>query len=97
MNDTPNATNPQTVLNQDSLEQIDAAIMQIEAKIDDAVDKLEVATDMLHSVIEKLIEAETPGFWSEFDDDEAELAGAFDDDAITPEAAYEASFDNPEV
>ena len=48
-------------------------------------------------VIEKLIDAETPGYWSEFTDEEAEMAGAFDEDAISEEAAYNASFDNPDI
>lgn len=55
------------------------------------------AMDQTETVVRKLIDAETPGYWSEFTDEEAELAGAFEDDAITEEAAYEASFDNPEV
>lgn len=89
--------NAENTLNQNDLNKIDAAIEQIEMRVETAINHLETATGMLHSVIDKLIEAETPGFWSEFTDEEAELAGAFDEDAITEDAAYEASFDNPEV
>jgi hypothetical protein len=89
--------NAENTLNQNDLSKIDAAIEQIGMRVETALDRLETATGMLHSVIDKLIEAETPGFWSEFTDEEAELAGAFDEDAVTEDAAYEASFDNPEV
>lgn len=93
---TDNQT-PETKPWETTMDEIDVAITEIENRVDNAVDQLETATSMLHSVIDKLIDAETPGYWSEFTDEEAELAGAFEDDAITEEAAYEASFDNPEV
>ncbi len=34
-------------------------------------------------VLEKMRDAETPGFWAEFAPDEAELAGAFEEDALS--------------
>lgn len=49
------------------------------------------------TVVDKLIDAETPGFWAEFTDEEAMFAGAFDEDAISEDTAYAASFDNPNV
>lgn len=55
------------------------------------------AADQNETIIRKLIDAETPGYWSEFTDEEAEFAGAFDEDAISEEDAYKASFDNPDT
>ena len=48
-------------------------------------------------VIDKLVDAETPGYWAEFTDDEAALAGYFPENALSEEAAYDASFDNPNI
>lgn len=44
-------------------------------------------------VLEKLRDAETPGFWAEFSPDEAELAGAFEEDALSEEDAVETDID----
>lgn len=55
------------------------------------------APDPTETIVRKLIDAETPGYWSEFTDEEAALAGAFDEDAISEEDAYKASFDNPDA
>ena len=46
---------------------------------------------------EKLMDAEIPGFYALFTDEEAALAGAFDDDAIGEEAALVGSYDNPDL
>ncbi len=54
-------------------------------------------TGELIDIARKLADAETPGYWQEFTDDEAELVGAFDEDAISEEEAYRASFDNPDA
>ncbi len=53
--------------------------------------------DQTETIVRKLIDAETPGYWSEFTVEEAALAGAFDEDAISEEDAYKASFDNPDA
>ena len=42
---------------------------------------------------EKLIDAMTPGFQAEFDPDEAELAGAFIEDALSEEDAMASDVD----
>lgn len=55
------------------------------------------ATIQHDAVVDKLIDAETPGYWAEFTGEEAWFAGAFDEDAISEDAAYAASFDNPNV
>ena len=57
----------------------------------------QTADDMLGTVIDKLADAETPGYWAEFTREEAEMAGAFTENALSEEAAYDASFDNPTV
>jgi phage-related tail fiber protein len=49
------------------------------------------------SIIDKLVDAETPGYWAEFTNDEATLAGYFPEEALSEEAAYDASFDNPNI
>lgn len=46
---------------------------------------------------EKLMDAEIPGFFALFTDEEAALAGAFDDDAIGEESALPGSYDNPDL
>jgi hypothetical protein len=43
--------------------------------------------------LEKLRDAETPGFWAEFSPDEAELAGAFEETALTAEDAIATDID----
>lgn len=42
---------------------------------------------------EKLADAQTPGFEVEFDPEEAEMAGAFTEDALSEEDALESSVD----
>lgn len=44
-------------------------------------------------LLQKLEDAETPGFTAEFDPDEAEEAGAFAEEALTEEDAAESSND----
>jgi len=46
---------------------------------------------------EKLMDAEIPGFYALFTDEEAALVGAFDDDAIDEESALIGSYDNPDL
>jgi hypothetical protein len=47
------------------------------------------------TVSEKLSDAETPGFFAEFDPDEAERAGAFNEDALSEADALDAVFELP--
>ena len=50
-----------------------------------------------HQVIaQKLVDAQTPGFQAEFDPDEAELLGAFAEDALNEVEALDSSIDQPE-
>lgn len=51
----------------------------------------------IDTLAEKLADAETPGFWTSFTDDEAGQAGVFHDDALSEETAFAASFDNPDI
>ena len=51
------------------------------------------ADEVMTVVLEKLADAETPGFLAEFDPEEAELAGAFQEDALTEEDAIESAVD----
>ncbi len=44
-------------------------------------------------VIEKFDDAQTPGASVEFDPEEAELAGAFEEDSISEQEAIESSID----
>jgi hypothetical protein len=46
-------------------------------------------------VSEKLSDAQTPGFVAEFDPDEAERAGAFNEDALSEADAIDAMFELP--
>lgn len=46
---------------------------------------------------EKLADAEIPSFYAMFSPEEAEAIGVFDEDALSDEAAYLASFDNPDL
>jgi hypothetical protein len=46
-------------------------------------------------VSEKLSDAQTPGFFAEFDPDEAEHAGAFSEDALSEADALDAAFELP--
>ncbi|MCW5608875.1 MAG: hypothetical protein KIT26_12625 [Nitrosomonas sp.] len=45
---------------------------------------------------QKLFDAQTPGFQAEFDPDEAELLGAFKEDALSEVEALDSSIDQPE-
>jgi hypothetical protein len=51
------------------------------------------ADELMAVVLEKLADAETPGFLAEFDPEEAELAGAFREDALSEEDAIESAVD----
>lgn len=44
----------------------------------------------------KLFDAQTPGFQAEFDPDEAELLGAFREDALSETDALDSSVDQPD-
>jgi hypothetical protein len=48
-------------------------------------------------VKEKLTDIQTPGFMAEFDPDEADEAGAFEEDALSVEDAKESTVDLGEV
>jgi hypothetical protein len=54
------------------------------------------AIDM-QSLEERLRDADIPGGYATFTDEEAALLGAFDEDAISEEDAFAASFHNPEI
>ena len=47
-------------------------------------------------IAQKLVDAQTPGFQVEFDPDEAELLGAFNEDALSEVEALDSSIDQPE-
>ena len=50
--------------------------------------------DVIQAAIkEKLLDAMTPGFQAEFDPEEAELAGAFTEDALSEEEALASDVD----
>ena len=55
------------------------------------------STVQMDIINEKLMDAETPGFYALFTDEEAAIAGAFDDDAISDETALVGSYDNPDL
>lgn len=46
---------------------------------------------------EKLLDAEVPGFYAMFEPEEADYIGAFDEDALSEDDAFLASFDNPNL
>ncbi len=46
---------------------------------------------------QQLLDAETPGHYGAFTDEEAAALGAFDEDAISEAGALAASFHNPEI
>jgi hypothetical protein len=53
--------------------------------------------EMRHQVIAlKLFDAQTLGFQAEFDPDEAELLGAFTEEALSETDALDSSIDQPE-
>lgn len=45
---------------------------------------------------QKLVDAQIPGFHAEFDPDEAELLGAFKEDALNEAEALDSSIDQPD-
>ena len=47
-------------------------------------------------IAQKLVDAQTPGFQAEFDPEEAELLGAFTEDALNETDALDSSIDQPE-
>ncbi len=47
-------------------------------------------------ITQKLVDAQTPGFQAEFDPDEAELLGAFKEDALSEVEALDSSIDQPD-
>ena len=47
-------------------------------------------------ITQKLVDAQTPGFQAEFDPDEAELLGAFKEDALSELEALDSSIDHPD-
>lgn len=51
----------------------------------------------IDTIGEKLLDAETPGFFALFTDEEAAIAGAFEEDAISEDAALLGSYDNPDL
>ncbi|MDD4616391.1 MAG: conjugal transfer protein TraD [Alphaproteobacteria bacterium] len=54
-------------------------------------------TEDVDLIKEKLRDTQTPGFMAEFDPDEAEEAGAFEEDALSVEDAKESTVDLGEV
>lgn len=55
------------------------------------------STAQMDIINEKLLDAEIPGFYALFTDEEAAIVGAFDDDAISEETALNGSYDNPDL
>jgi len=55
------------------------------------------STTQMDIINEKLMDAEIPGFYALFTDEEAALAGVFNDDAISEETALVGSYDNPDL
>lgn len=53
----------------------------------------DVKKDAAEALLEKLADANTPGYQVEFDPEEAERAGAFVEDALSEEDAMESSDD----
>jgi hypothetical protein len=53
------------------------------------------AIDM-NSLMERLVDADIPGYYATFTDEEAALLGTFDEDAISGESALAGSFHNPD-
>jgi hypothetical protein len=54
---------------------------------------VDAATVTREVALEKLRDAETPGFWADFSPDEAELAGAFEEATLTAEDAVATDID----
>ncbi len=51
----------------------------------------------IDTIGEKMLDAETPGFYALFTDEEAAAAGAFEETAFDEDVAFAASFDNPDL
>ena len=70
------------------------------AAISDIADTAETSLndrEVQRQVIEqKMADAQTPGFQAEFDPDEAELLGAFKEDALSELEALDSSIDHPD-
>ena len=61
------------------------------------LDDREIKRPVKHPVIaQKLVDAQTPGFQAEFDPDEAEMLGAFKEDALSESEALDSSIDQPD-
>ena len=58
------------------------------------IDQGEIAASVLK---EKLLDAQTPGFEVEFDPDEAEQAGAFQEDALSEADALDSTIDLTDI
>ncbi len=56
--------------------------------------KIEIDVQFLE---QQLLDADIPGHYSAFTDEEAAFLGAFEEDAISEEDAFAASFHNPEI
>lgn len=52
-----------------------------------------IRPDVNDAIQEKYCDLMTPGYVVEFSPDEAELVGAFEDDALNVRDAYESAFD----
>ncbi|MCP5275536.1 MAG: hypothetical protein H6936_11965 [Burkholderiales bacterium] len=50
----------------------------------------------LQVITQKLFDVQIPGFQAEFDPDEAEMLGAFKEDALSEVEALDSSIDQPE-
>jgi len=53
--------------------------------------------DIEETAAEKMLDAMTPAYEVEFTPEEAELAGAFQEDALSPSDAMESADDDPHV
>ncbi|EBG6282680.1 conjugal transfer protein TraD [Escherichia coli] len=52
-----------------------------------------IRPDVNDAIQDKYRDLVTPGYVAEFSPDEADLAGAFEDDALNARDAYESAFD----
>lgn len=51
----------------------------------------------LDSLVARLADADIPGYYATFTDEEAAYLGAFEEDAISEESALAGSFHNPDL
>ena len=51
----------------------------------------------MDSLMERLADADIPGYYATFTDEEAALLGAFEEDAVSGESALAGSFHNPDL